>query len=178
MYLIGVVLGIPKHPKLPEAELNCRQNAASTAMAKAGGWQKVTFFSQKKVHDGPCRYSLCKRRFRVNSTSTSGWSIQLLKSGLIDNIVSYAAGIWIVAHSIIRQGANLLYYVFYNKMANICAYSLKAIENWKEKKPHHHILAWAWLCTLKRWSWNRICLNFSMSFPNTYVELQCAHYWQ
>ena len=45
---IESILGFPKRPRSPEADLYSRRNAAPTAMVQVGGWQKVTIFTRNR----------------------------------------------------------------------------------------------------------------------------------
>ena len=52
-HLMKGVLGFPKRPQLPEAELYCRRNAASATIVQIGGLQKFTISTKKKAQLDP-----------------------------------------------------------------------------------------------------------------------------
>ena len=86
MYLMWVVLGIPKHNHLPKAELYWPQNAISSAMVQVGGWQHVFGNSTKDKANRPGRDSFCKSIFGETSTSSASCACWLLNRCPLDKV--------------------------------------------------------------------------------------------
>ena len=88
------ILGFPKRPRSPEAELYSRRNAAPAAMVQVGGWQKVTIFTKKEGQVGPRWYSLSTSGFWATSTPKESWSHQHSKTGSIVAFAKDSAELW------------------------------------------------------------------------------------
>ena len=92
-HLVQGVLGFPKRPQFPEAEMYCCQNATAVAMVKVGGWPKDAIFTKNKRQSGSRWYSLSTRGLLAISKSKESLSHQLSKTSSVLTIAQ--ASLWI-----------------------------------------------------------------------------------